>query len=509
MPERRATRAAAWAACGILLLLARPLLDGHTAKYIHVRWSPEVTDAARHRLEAQFSLRAQQGEGRSFGYDLLDDSSGNIRALLQHPSVEDTAELDRVRFAVAEHAENGDSRTGLAWRWGVEAALPWFVPIGAVLILFQGCVLLQAGLGGSVFHRARAATTDVPAPPPARFVELDALRGVAVLAVVFFHFTTRFAEVYGHPTPPIVRVPLGHYGVQLFFVISGMVIFLTLERSRSAIDFVIARVGRLYPPYWVALTLTFGAITLVGLPGAEVSPPQYAWNLTMIQRFVDVHDVDGAYWSLQVELAFYLLMLVLVAVRGLALIEPLLLAWLAVLSADAAMPGWIAQIVMGSRLVADVLALFGYADLFIVGIVMHLRRTRGTSPGLAIALVGALVFHARQSTLESTAIVFAIAAAFEAVVRGRLQRIAVAPLLFFGTISYPLYLIHQNVGFVALLALYRRGAPTHVAIPLALLLVTAIATLLHSAVEQPGQALAGHLRRLPRRTPGSPPAETA
>ncbi len=490
-----AARGATLLAFAALLAASHPLLDGHQAKYIHIRWTPEVSAGARRALERRFALRVEAGEGRSFGYDLLDDSTGNIRALLQHPAVEDSDALDRARFTVAANAEDGDSRTGLAWRWGVEAILPLFAPLGAALVIAGGTLLLQAALGGWFFHgpvRAAAGTG-----PPARLAELDALRGIAVLAVVFFHFTTRFAEKYGHPSPPLIHVPLGHYGVQLFFVISGMVIFLTLERTRSAADFVVARVGRLYPAYWVALSLTFAAITLVGLPGAEASTSQYAWNLSMAQRFIDVHDVDGAYWSLQVELAFYLLMLGLLALRALPLIEPILIVWLLILSVDAA-TGMVARVAMGSRAVADFVGLYGYADLFVLGIVFHLRRTRGISPALLLALVGALAFHASQSTWESTAIVFVIAAVFEAAIRGRLGWLAVRPLLFFGGISYPLYLIHQNLGFVALRRLYGVGVPANLAILTVLLLVVALATLLHHGVEGPGQTLAGRLRRFLR-----------
>ena len=173
----RAQRAAAFVALGILLLAAHPLLNGNPAKYVHVRWSPEITPAARGQLERRFDLREQQGEGQSFGYDLLDDSPGNTRALLEHPVVDDTHDLDRARFAVSESAEDGDSRTGIAWRWGLEAALPYMRPVGLALIFFQGSILLHCLLSGSFFLPARLVAPSRTAAP-ARFLELDALRGL-------------------------------------------------------------------------------------------------------------------------------------------------------------------------------------------------------------------------------------------------------------------------------------------------------------------------------------------
>ena len=73
----------------------------------------------------------------------------------------------------------------------------------------------------------------------ARVVELDALRGLAALAVVAFHYTTLYGELYGHSGPPPLSFGFGNYGVHLFFLISGFVIFMTLERTRSAMDFVV------------------------------------------------------------------------------------------------------------------------------------------------------------------------------------------------------------------------------------------------------------------------------
>lgn len=55
-----------------------------------------------------------------------------------------------------------------------------------------------------------------------RILELDALRGLAALAVVLFHYTTRYDQLFGYSEPLAVNVSWGHYGVDLFFMISGM-----------------------------------------------------------------------------------------------------------------------------------------------------------------------------------------------------------------------------------------------------------------------------------------------
>jgi peptidoglycan/LPS O-acetylase OafA/YrhL len=86
---------------------------------------------------------------------------------------------------------------------------------------------------------------------PTRFRELDALRGFAAVGVVIFHYFALASRYWMFP----FEFEIGNYGFQLFFVVSGFVIFWTLSRSSNLIDFTVSRFSRLYPTYWCALTL--------------------------------------------------------------------------------------------------------------------------------------------------------------------------------------------------------------------------------------------------------------
>ena len=88
--------------------------------------------------------------------------------------------------------------------------------------------------------------------PSGRLTELDSLRGVAAACVVLFHLTFWYDSFHISP----IQVPWSHYGVELFFVISGYVIFMTLNRARAMAEFVVSRVARLMPAYWTAVLLT-------------------------------------------------------------------------------------------------------------------------------------------------------------------------------------------------------------------------------------------------------------
>ena len=157
-----------------------------------------------------------------------------------------------------------------------------------------------------------------------RLVELDGLRGLAALSVVLFHLTTRFDRVYGHVTAPLLSHPLGHYGVQFFFGLSGFVIFMTLKRTQRPADFIVSRASRLFPAYWAAIAITTAVVAFGALPDLRQSPAVVLLNLTMLEGFVGKPYVDGVYWTLTVELAFYVCMFALFLLRGLKRIEVVL-----------------------------------------------------------------------------------------------------------------------------------------------------------------------------------------
>src|SRR5690606_29573201 len=106
---------------------------------------------------------------------------------------------------------------------------------------------------------------------------------------------------------------LGILGVELFFVISGFVILMTVW-GRGLGAFARSRLVRLYPAYWLSL---IAVAALYGLTGVKALDPKlstggYLVNATMLQRLFKVGDASGVYWSLWAELRFYFLITILV-----------------------------------------------------------------------------------------------------------------------------------------------------------------------------------------------------
>src|SRR3546814_3297174 len=93
--------------------------------------------------------------------------------------------------------------------------------------------------------------------------------------------------------------------------------------------FLVNRFARLYPAYLVAMLLTLGIESLARVSQLLIGSAAILANVTMLQGFAFLPEVDGAYWTLTVEIAFYACMLSIWKYTGLRRLELLLLGWLA------------------------------------------------------------------------------------------------------------------------------------------------------------------------------------
>ncbi|KYG98121.1 acyltransferase [Bradyrhizobium sp. DOA1] len=144
-----------------------------------------------------------------------------------------------------------------------------------------------------------------------RLAFIDTLRGIAVLAVLVQHVFEVILEK--HPTG-VFYGPLhdifgyymnfGRFGVVLFFFVSGFVIPFSFPDSATPVrDFTISRFFRLYPAYWTSMVV---GLLLMQLLDSKTYPlGQIIANVTMLQTFVNVPNLWVFYWTLAIELLFY------------------------------------------------------------------------------------------------------------------------------------------------------------------------------------------------------------
>lgn len=315
-----------------------------------------------------------------------------------------------------------------------------------------------------------------------RFRELDVLRGIAALCVVVFHYT-RHGTRYYEDFP--VDFWIGRYGVHLFFVISGFVIYYTLERSRTVVDFVFARFSRLYPTYWMALLM----IAVIGIVVDSHLPwvTGYLVNMTMLQRFINYPDVDDVYWTLAIELTFYVLIAVLFVTGQLKRIVLFSFIWLVAQGVWGATHVYIPGAAEWS--VATVFFILPYASYFVAGMMFYLIHSRGFhySYGalIVLALIVAWITHGMTAGLITLG-VFTLAAL---AVRGWLRFLVNPVTLWLGAISYPLYLVHRIPGYAFLDWMHARGESYLLAFVIAFCGALVLAHIVSITVERPSMRL--------------------
>ena len=320
------------------------------------------------------------------------------------------------------------------------------------------------------------------AAAPVRVVELDALRGLAALAVVAFHYNTFYQEQIGHAVPPAMGFPAGNYGVHLFFLISGLVILMTLERTRSARDFVVSRFSRLFPAYWAAMAVTAAVIYSVGMPEQRLPLRDLLMNLTMLQRFLGAEELDGSYWTLEVELFFYAQMLIWFVLGQLGRVRWIVALWLALAVAYSQIEAHHGHF---SYTLRETLVV-RHIPFFALGVLFYRLYTRPDEwRGDVALIVAALAVVATCMALPYFLAALVCTAVFALFIVGGLGWLRIRPLAFLGGISYTLYLLHKAIGFALIRRMEEAGAGTATAIAVAVAVSVVIAWLLSRLVERP------------------------
>jgi len=356
-------------------------------------------------------------------------------------------------------------------------------------------------------------------PPHAanRIVFLDGLRGIAILLVVLYHAYTRWSDLvpYGERYAHFPLAQLGWLGVELFFMISGFVIYMTLEKCRSFGEFLYRRWLRLFPAmllvslgvYWTAGFFSerpAGAPHLQDLvPGLTFIDP---WWIRRIFR-TDQGVLEGVFWSLFVEAKFYLFFGFIFFAAGRTWAKRALgLAFTASLLAYCAARLANSPALTSLSGILDFGLSFAYFGWFLVGTLAYELCKHHERGKLAlVCLLGIILSWYEGWSHHSAAVALAaatIVTLFMASIYWRrlADALTVRPLLFFGFISYPFYLMHENL----MIAMVRKLGTSEWLLPdflipvVPVLIIAAlsylIASYLEPAVKRVLQAMIARLR---------------
>lgn len=293
---------------------------------------------------------------------------------------------------------------------------------------------------------------------------LDGFRGLAILLVILFHAYVPRTDLYpyGDTYAEFPLFKLGWLGVQLFFLISGFVIFMTLDKTDSFKSFIFKRWLRLFPGMLIASVLIYSTLSIFHerpdgippnilsiLPGLTFTLPTWWSKLVGF----DIPLLESAFWSLYVEFKFYVIAGTIYYSLGRKYLVPALLALFALWTVSYGLSIFIELRLLDIlNKVSNALDLkhFGW---FTAGAMFYIyfqtKEDRWFNLAIGVMLISALTvrWEALGFDLEvitGSLIVSALfALSFKSITLQKLLQSRV--LIFFGFVSYTLYLIHENM----------------------------------------------------------------
>ena len=382
-----------------------------------------------------------------------------------------------------------------------------------------------------------------------RILFLDSLRAIAVLLVVWGHVMLVgvndpatvgnwvpgvVAPIFGAESPaqnPHGKLGLilvqstgvgpGGLGVALFFLISGFIILRTVERTKPS-AFLLQRFFRIVPLCFVSVLLVAGITAAYSRYLGFEQPNSIKSILTSsfaLNFYNGAFSTIPVLWTLEVEIAFYIVMALLSAVSGKVTTASIVSLSVLCLLFTALIASPLVQGIQGNtlRILLHLSGMAVHVSYMLVGSIVYRAYSTSSWRGHFIPFVsvfgcywlGLCVLQSATNHREIGAsahdgiaafLIFAAAMAFG--MDGRILR----PLRWIGGISYPLYLLHIPIAWGLLVISSRLGLGMHGAGLLSICAVMALSWILHKSIEMPSQQLGKKLserwfRSLP--TPGT------
>ena len=319
-----------------------------------------------------------------------------------------------------------------------------------------------------------------------RIISLDIIRGLAILLVIIYHYTTRYNTIFDSEF--VFSFSYGFLGVPLFFILSGFVISSTLERTQNIIHFIVNRIIRLFPTFWISSFFIFfvykiSSANLIN-DRFNISINEFLINLTMIPNIFGSRYLDGAFWSLPPELFFYsfigLCFFIFYKRKNIIIYLNLFILFFVILDFFIKIP--ILRIILNVP----------YMLIFFIGVINYRIYKNGTTKFLITllisnCLVGSFIYTNYSTKVDFLTFIVAVILfqfIFYLGLKKNKNKIFENKFFsYFGNISFPLYLVHQNVGYIIIFYLdflqyefLKRS--------IALLLVISVAHIIHFYFEK-------------------------
>lgn len=363
-----------------------------------------------------------------------------------------------------------------------------------------------------------------------RIAFANALRGIAALCVVNAHYVLMFNYIkgaYGGLLPltepvfpswmleifnPIGNMNMGGFGVALFFLISGLVIPISVASlNGSALaktKFVIGRIFRIWPTYAVGLLVSLGALSVAAAYMGNNAPYTTSQVLMQMSLFRDWFGssapLDGVVWTLEVEVKFYLVVLLFWSMISRGKLLPLFVLGVSTVMVANFYPGNIHQAGALAALVFPIKYIF----FMLIGVAFnyHYRRFISSEKLFAITISMLCVFGYSGFTegwpFEVIAAYFMAFAVFTVMYLFASTWAGGPIFTFFSNISYPLYACHGALGFVGMRIMIDHGIGAMPALIIQTTVTIFVSWIIHKTVEDPthrmGKRIAASIGKSPQ-----------
>ncbi|MGB4876595.1 MAG: acyltransferase [Candidatus Competibacter sp.] len=308
------------------------------------------------------------------------------------------------------------------------------------------------------------------------------LRLFAAFSVIMYHYITN--ETVFPTLSEITK--FGYLGVSLFFIISGYVIALSAS-DRSALEFAISRFARLYPAFWAGLFVTCSISSLFGSKHYTIN--QILANLTLLNDYLGFENVDGVYWTLQVELKFYGCVFILLLTRLFYNFNLWLSIWLFLTTL---------YLAIGQPFFMGVFINPHQSCFFIGGVTFYLIQKEGLNKFNIFFLISSLALSSIQGFKQTSdfiinidlkdkiiaaSIIWSFYFLFFLLITEKIKIAYRDIYLILGGLTYPLYLVH-NVAGKTLINDFKNTTPEWIVIFVVIILMFLISYLIHVGIEK-------------------------
>lgn len=271
-----------------------------------------------------------------------------------------------------------------------------------------------------------------------RIASVDMLRAIAALSVCIFHFSNGNPNFL--PTHYWLKEigSVGWAGVQIFFVISGFIIPYSLFQSNYKYSdykfFLLKRLARIEPPYFFAIVVCIALNYITTLSPYFKGEPfkidfvNIAFHIGYLNAFFNQDWINPAFWTLAIEFQFYIII---------AALFPLLVhskVWLRFIV--------LALFLTSSLFIKNGGLIFVFIPYFVLGVLIFYEKTNFLSIKYCLILsvfILALIYYLNGIVPCAFATFACLSLLF-------INHYSNKYLLFIGTISYSIYLIHVPIG---------------------------------------------------------------